>query len=153
MTTQPGLPDMNTGAAGLMHEQTFNEALALALRSRRKAWRDDETLVISERQQVFDDDRRARPDILVRSADFYPIVIEVEFGDPAIADARGRLGRRAAGIPGLVRSAIAVGVPPEVRRWSNDYLAQQLAQPDGLELQFVHPFLRHQWRCARAATA
>ena len=137
MTTQSGLPDMNTGAAGLMHEQTFNEGLAVALRSRRKAWRDDEALVISERQQVFDDDRRARPDILVKSADFYPIVIEVEFGAPAIADARARLGKSVVGMAGLVRSAIAVGVPAEVRRWSNDYLAQQLARPDGLELQYV----------------
>ena len=137
MTTQPGSPDMDTGTAGLMHEQTFNEALAVALRNRRKAWRDDETLVISERQQVFDDARRARPDILVRSADFYPIVIEVEFGNPAIADARGRLGNRVAGMPGLVRSAIAVGVPPEVRRWSNDLLAERLAQPNGLALRYV----------------
>lgn len=137
MTIQSNFTDMDTGPAGLMNEQTFNEALAVALRNRRKAWRDDETLIISERQRVFDDDTRARPDILVKSLDFYPIVVEVEFGSPAIADARGRLGKSAAGMPGLVRSAIAVGVPPEVRRWSNDFLAERLTQPDGLELQFV----------------
>jgi hypothetical protein len=137
LTTQSNFPDMDASSAGLMHEQTFNEYLAAALRKRRNAWRDDETLVISERQQVFEDDRRARPDILVKSADFYPIIIEAEFGSPAIADARSRLGKRVAGIPGLVRSAIALGIPPEVRRWSNDFLAERLAQPDGLKLQYV----------------
>ena len=137
MTTQSNFPDMDTGQSGLMHEQTFNEALADALRSRRKSWRDDESLIVAERQQVFDDDRRARPDILVKSEDFYPIVVEVEFGNPAISDARGRLGKSVAGMPGLVRSAIAVGVPSEVRRWSSGLLKERLAQPNGLELQYV----------------
>ena len=36
-----------------------------------------------------------------------------------------------------VRSAIAVGVPPEVRRWANNILEERLAQPDGLELRYV----------------
>ena len=42
LTTQSNFPNMDTGPAGLMNEQTFNEALAAALRNRRKAWRDDE---------------------------------------------------------------------------------------------------------------
>ena len=137
MTTQPGLPNLDQGPVGLMHEHTFNVALAAALRKRRKPWRDDPNLVIAERQQAFVDDRSARPDILVKSADFYPIVIEVEFGSPAIADARGRLGRSVFGMSGLVRSAIAVGVPPEVRRRSMDHLVELLAQPDGLDLEYV----------------
>ena len=73
---------MEAGPPGLMHEQTFNEALADALRNRRKAWRDNESAIVSERQRVFDDDIAARPDILARTADTYPIVIEVEFGNP-----------------------------------------------------------------------
>ena len=120
-----------------MHEQTFNEALAAALRARRKVWRDDERFVIAERQQVFDDDPRLRPDILVTPPDIYPIVIEVEWGDPAFGDARDRLGKQVAGTPLPVRSAIAVGVPIEVRSWSNDYLREQLSRPDGLTLRYA----------------
>ena len=128
---------MDAGMPGLMHEHTFNDALADALRNRRKSWRDDESAIISERQRVFDDDIAARPDILVRTADTYPIIIEVEFGNPAVRDARGRLGNRVSGMTELVRSAIAVGVPPEVRRWPNNILGERLAQPDGLELRYV----------------
>ena len=118
-----------------MHEQTFNEALAAALRARRKVWRDDERYVIAERQQVFDDDPRLRPDILVTPPDIYPIVIEVEWGEPAFGDARDRLGKQVTGTPLPVRSAIAVGVPTEVRGWSNDYLREQLSRPNGLTLR------------------
>ena len=128
---------MDAGPPGLMHEQTFNEALADALRNRRKSWRDENSAIVSERYQVFDDDLAARPDILVRSADTYPIVIEVEFGNPAVGDAHDRLGKRVSGMTEPVRSAIAVGVPPEVRRWPNDVLEERLAQPEGLELQYA----------------
>ena len=120
-----------------MHEQTFNEALAAALRARRKVWRDDERFVIAERQQVLEDAGRERPDILVTPPDIYPIVIEVEWGDPAFGDARRRLGRQVAGTSSPVRSAIAVGAPTEIRRWSNDQLRERLAQPEGIELRFA----------------
>ena len=137
MTTQPNPPNMPSGPAGLMHEQTFNEALATALRQRRKAWRDDERFVIAERQQVFDDARRERPDILVTPPDIYPVVIEVEFGEPAFSDALSRLGRWVTGTPFPVRSAIAVGAPLEIRGWSNYQLRERLAQPDGLKLRYA----------------
>ena len=120
-----------------MHEQTFNEALVTALRARRKVWRDDERFVIAERQQVFDSDPRLRPDILVTPPDIYPIVIEVEWGEPAFGDARDRLGKQVTGTPLPVRSAIAVGVPTEVRGWSNNYLREQLSRPDGLTLRYA----------------
>ena len=137
MSTQPNLPNVPSGPAGLMHEQTFNEALANALRARRRAWREDERFIIAERQQVFDDARRERPDILVTPPDIYPVVIEVEFGEPAVGDARSRLGRLVTGTPFPVRSAIAVGAPLEIRGWSNDQLRERLAQPEGLELRYA----------------
>ncbi|MCY4414829.1 MAG: hypothetical protein OXE87_00735 [Chloroflexi bacterium] len=120
-----------------MHEQTFNEALADAIRARRKAWRDDERSVIAERQQVFDDATRERPDILVAPPDIYPVVIEVEWGEPAFADARRKLGRLVSGTPLPVRSTVAVGAPTEVRSWTNDQLRQRLAEPNGLELRYA----------------
>ena len=137
MTTQPNVPNIPFGPAGLMHEQTFNEALAAALRARRKVWRDDERFVIAERQRVFDDAGRERPDILVTPPDIYPVVIEVEWGDPAFDDARRKLGRSVVGTPFPVRSAIAVGAPTEIRRWSNDQLQERLAQPEGVELRYA----------------
>jgi hypothetical protein len=135
MTMPPNRPNPPAGPAGLMHEQTFNEALATALRAWRKVWRDDERSVIAERQQVFDDAGRERPDILVSPPDIYPVVIEVEWGQPAFSDARRKLGRLVSGTAFPVRSVIAVGAPSEIRNWSNDELRERLAQPDGLELR------------------
>ena len=137
MTTQPNFPDTPSGPAGLMHEQTFNEALADALRQRRKLWRDDERYVIAERQQALVDASRERPDILVAPPDIYPIVIEVEWDNPAFGDARRKLGRHVVGTTLPVRSTIAVGAPPEIRGWSNDYLRERLAEPDGVTLKFA----------------
>ena len=123
--------------AGLMHEQTFNEALADALRQRRKLWREDERCVIAERQQVLVDASRERPDILVAPPDIYPVVIEVEWDNPAFGDARRKLGRHVVGTTLPVRSTIAVGAPLEIRGWSNDYLRERLAEPDGVTLKFA----------------
>ena len=128
---------METRLIGEMREDTFNTYLAPALRARRKAWRDDENSILAEQLKTFDDAKRERPDILVNPPDFYPVVIEVEFGSPAIADARKRLGRQVSGTALPVRSAIAVGVPPEVKKWSTDKLTEELSQPHSLVLRFV----------------
>ena len=137
MTTQPNFPDIPSRPAGAMNEQTFNEALADALRARRRAWRDDVRYIIAERQQVFDDAGRERPDILVTPPDIYPVVIEVEWENPAFGDARRKLGRHVVGTPFPVRSTIAVGAPLEIRGWSNDHLRERLSQPGGLNLRYA----------------
>ncbi len=137
MTDQGHFPNMDLGPAGLMHEQTFNEALADALRARRKVWREDKNSVLAERYDVLDA-RMLRPDILVKPPDIYPVVVEVEFGDrPAFGDARKKLGKKVAGISLPVRSAIAVGAPTEIRQWSNQYLRDRLAHPSSLEMHFA----------------
>ena len=128
---------MEAGHTGRMHEQTFNEHLAEALRARRRSWRDDEDSIVGERTNVFDDATALRPDILVKPPDIYPVVIEVEWGEPALADAQAKLGKRVAGTNLPVRSAIAVGAPAGIRAWSNAKLKQQLSEPDGLELKYV----------------
>ena len=130
MTTPPD-------TAGLMHEQTFNEALAQALRQRRQLWRTDPNSVLAERLRTLADATRERPDILVAPPDIYPVIIEVEFDEPAFADARRKLGRLIAGTTDRVRAAIAVGAPEEVRGWSTDQLRARLAQPDGVELRLA----------------
>ena len=128
---------MTTSTIGRMHEQTFNEILADALRNLRRPWRENQEFIVSERQGVVVNAKAERPDILISPPDIYPVILEVEFGQPAIGDARKRLGRQVAGTYSLVRSAIAVGAPEEIRQWSNQQLREQLAQPGALELQYV----------------
>ena len=138
MTTPPDLPaSAPPDPAGLMHEQTFNEALAEALRQRRQLWRTDPNSVLAERLRTLADATRERPDILVAPPDIYPVIIEVEFDEPAFADARRKLGRLIAGTTDRVRAAIAVGAPEEVRGWSTDQLRARLAQPDGVALRLA----------------
>ena len=128
---------MEPAATGQMHEQTFNGFLADALRARRKAWRDDENAIIAERTRLLSDAQSDRPDIMVQTPDIYPVVLEVEFGEPAFADARKRLGKRVANTTFTVRSTIAIGAPPEVRHFTDDQLRELLAQPDGVELKLA----------------
>ena len=137
MVTQPDLPGLPAAAAGAMHEQTFNEALAAALRQRRLLWRGDPGSVLGERLRMLADAERERPDILVAPADIYPVIVEVEFGEPAIGDARAKLGRLVVGTNDRVRAAIAVGVPPAVRGWSVGQLKERLAELDGVELRLA----------------
>ena len=138
MTTPPDSPaSPPPDTAGLMHEQTFNEALAQALRQRRQLWRTDPNSVLAERLRTLADATRERPDILVAPPDIYPVIIEVEFDEPAFADARRKLGRLIAGTTDRVRAAIAVGAPEEVRGWSTDQLRARLAQPDGVALRLA----------------
>jgi hypothetical protein len=126
-----------TGPFGRMHEQTFNEALAAALRNCRRSWRENRDYIVAERHGVLVNAERERPDILVAPPDIYPVIIEIEFDKPAFADARKKLGRQVAGTLLPVRSAIAVGVPNDIRSWSNDQLHERLAQPGRVELQYA----------------
>ncbi len=123
------------GTPGSMHEQTFNEILAEVLREKRVAWRYAEGAVVAERTQMLPEAPQDRPDIVVMSRDAHPVIIEVEFGEPAFDDASSRLGKLVAGTARRARAAIAVGVPVEVRGWSPEYLRERLAQPDGLTLR------------------
>ena len=136
MTTQSHFSGMEP-AAGQMHEQTFNIALAQALRARRKAWRDSDQAILCERSRVLWDAQANRPDILAQTPEIYPVVLEVEFGDPAFRDARSRLGKRVHGTIFPIRSAIAIGAPAEIRNWSDDRLKEWLADPYGVELKYA----------------
>ena len=136
MTTQSHFSGMEP-AAGQMHEQTFNIALAQALRARRQAWRDSDAAILCERSRVLWDAQANRPDILAQTPEIYPVVLEVEFGDPAFGDARSRLGKRVHGTTFPIRSAIAIGAPAEIRNWSEDRLQEWLSDPYGVELKYA----------------
>lgn len=136
MTTQSHFSGMEP-AAGQMHEQTFNIALAQALRARRKAWRDSDQAILCERSRVLWDAQANRPDILAQTPEIYPVVLEVEFGDPAFGDARSRLGKQVHGTIFPIRSAIAIGAPAEIRSWPDRRLQEWLADPYGVELKYA----------------
>ena len=134
---QIGFNGTLAGQSGQMHEDTFNVALARALRERRKVWRDDENAVQCERLQSLVGERARRPDIIVQSPDSYPVLIETEFGDPAIDDATKRLGKLTNRTMLPIRSAIAVGVDREVRGWSDQELERRLTLAGGVNMRFV----------------
>ena len=137
MTNQPSFQGMEPAAGGQMHEQTFNIALAQALRTRRKAWRESDQAILCERNRVLWDAQADRPDILAQTPEIYPVVLEVEFGDPAFGDARSRLGKRVHGTTFPIRSAIAIGASPEIRSWSDRQLQDWLANPYTVELKYA----------------
>ena len=136
MTSQSQFEGMDP-VLGRMHEQTFNIALAQALRQRRQAWRSSDNALIYERSGVFQEEQADRPDILVQTPEIYPVVLEVEFGDPAFRDARNRLGKVVIGTTDPIRSAIAIGAPPELRGLSDPQLADWLADPYAVELKYA----------------
>ena len=134
--TQAAFEGVPSGG-GLMAEPTFNVALAEALARQRAAWRDHPDRVSCQRTRVVEGARGRVIDILVSSPDSFPVAVEIEWGDPAEADARGRLGLRVEGSPNPVRSAVAVGAPPEARAWTQPRLERALAAPGGLTMRFA----------------
>ena len=134
---QIGFNGTFAGQSGQMHEDTFNVALARALRQRRKVWRDDENAVQCERLRSLIGDQARRPDIIVQSPDSYPVVIETEWSTPADRDALSRIGHVLLRNMLPIRSAVAVGVPDEARQWSDDELERRLTQDGGINLRLA----------------
>ena len=77
-------------------------------RQRRQLWRGDPNSVLAERRRVLADVVLERPDILVAPPDIYPVIIEVEFDEPAFDDARRKPGRLIVGTTGRVCALWAV---------------------------------------------
>ena len=132
---QNPLPGIAPGGGG-MREDAFNEVLAEELRRRRRYWEDNPETIACQRLRLVEDTRE-QIDILVQSPDSYPVAVEAEWRDPALADARGRLGKRIVGAPYPVRSAIAVGLPEEARGWTRPRLEREFATPENVPLRFV----------------
>lgn len=128
--SQPGLFPTPTGN---LPEPSFNRVLADALRRKRVAWQAPNA-VISERSAVLEGRRSERPDIVIVSPGAAPVSIELEYGKPAIEDARARLGKYVQGARGQIRSAIAVGIPREVTHWTDAELERGI---ESLEFELV----------------
>lgn len=96
----------NTEVGGL-HEHTANAVIADWLRSAGRDWHPS-----AERKRLFIGSTK-RADIIIRQRNREPVVIETEFGSPAVLDATKRLGLRLRQHTQPIREVIAVGIDEE----------------------------------------
>ena len=95
---------MTERVIGGLHEQEANSVLADWLNASGRNWRADAertgTLIGSN----------DRPDIIIRQGDRMPVVVECEYGKPAVGDAISRLGETLVGETRPFAEVVAVGI-------------------------------------------
>ena len=89
---------------GSLPEIEANSAIAQYLDECGKGWSAD-----AERRQTLVNDN-GRPDIVVRESGRRAVVLETEYGRPAVGDAESRLGKRFVGEMHELTEVIAVGI-------------------------------------------
>lgn len=89
---------------GILPEIEANSAIAQYLDECGKGWSAN-----AERRQTLVNDN-GRPDIVVREPGRRAVVLETEYGRPAVGDARCRLGKRLRGETRELTEVIAVGI-------------------------------------------
>ncbi len=125
------MPSRATEIGGL-HEHTANTVIADWLKSVGREWQPN-----AERKQVFIGNT-GRADIVIRQRNREPVVIETEFGSPAVGDARGRLGLRLRGHTQPIREVIAVGIDEECEHDETSALKDRLERNQPIfEVQIV----------------
>jgi NAD(P)-dependent dehydrogenase (short-subunit alcohol dehydrogenase family) len=114
-------------------EHTINDALALALRGSRRAWRGKD-VVLSEQTGTLIGSA-GQPDILVLEKLVSPVAIETEvLPAPTVEpDARSRLGRGLKS-KGTILSSIAVRLPKRLRSLDNEELKDALSAAGDIEM-------------------
>ncbi|MCY4474935.1 MAG: hypothetical protein OXC83_05810 [Chloroflexi bacterium] len=95
---------MTTTTIGILPEIEANSAIAQYLDECGKGWSAN-----AERRQTLVDDN-GRPDIVVREPGRRAVVLETEYGHPAVGDAESRLGKRFVGETYELTEVIAVGI-------------------------------------------
>ena len=100
---------------GDLHEQTANEAIANWLGTR------GDWSAAGERVGVMQGGT-ARPDIVLAQGDRMPVIIENEFGSPAVDDAKSRLGKTLVSENRPFTEIIAVGLDERCRRGNSESL-------------------------------
>ena len=124
---------MATQTIGELHEQDANNLLGDWLNTVGRGWTSN-----SERNRAIQNSRD-RADILVLDVNRMPVVIECEFGTPAVGDATRRLGRTLAFETRPFTEAVAVGFAEECKRDSNDEFRDRLARNEPfLTIQLVY---------------
>ena len=104
---------------GGLHEQTANEAIADWLGTR------GDWTAAGERVGAMRGSG-ARPDVVLMQGDRMPVIIENEYGSPAVDDAKSRLGAALVNDPRPFTEAIAVGLDERCRAGSRESLTDLL---------------------------
>ncbi len=105
---------------GRLHEPTANIAIADWLKEVGQGWAPN-----AERRRTLVDSA-GRPDIIIRQGNRTPVVIETEFGAPAIADAARRLGHTLRGQTKPISQVIALGIDLSCEQDDRATLLQRL---------------------------
>ena len=121
---------------GRSHEQTFNEALARALRRSRVVWQENRESILVERTGLLPGNQRA--DILILDGTNPPVAIEASYNaSDADSDALKRLGtfvRQTLEI----QSAIAVHAPANFRSYQQEQMEQALSAGEEIHYALFH---------------
>lgn len=95
---------MTQFSIGGFHEQSANGVIAAWLNDAGRDWE-----ASAERTHTLIGSN-ARPDIIIRQGDRMPVIVECEYGSPAVSDATGRLGHTLIGETRSFTEVIAVGI-------------------------------------------
>ena len=109
-----------TGEAGQLHEHTANVAIADWLKEVGRGW-----IPSAERTRMLVGNT-GRPDIVIRQGNRTPVVIETEFGSPAVDDAVARLGNTLRGQTEPINQVIALGLDEQCQQDDRAALLQRL---------------------------
>ena len=105
---------------GRLHEHTANTAISDWLKEIGHTWRPD-----AERNRTLIGST-GRPDIVIRQGNRTPVVIETEFGSPAVGDAAKRLGATLRGQTEPIGQVIALGIDERCQQDDRERLLQRL---------------------------
>ena len=125
---------MTTRTVGELHEQEANSLLSEWLNMTGRSWK-----ASAERNRAIQDNSSERPDIVITEGDRMPVVIECEVGNPAVGDARKRLGVTIVGETRPFTEAIAVGYSPACREDSSEQFRKRIVSDElFLTIQLVY---------------
>ena len=117
---------------GQQHEQEANSVIAEWLNTTAHDWR-----AIAERVGVLQG-TAGRPDIVIRQHDRMPVIVESEYGSPAVKDAEDRLGETLIGETRPFTEVIALGIDSLCRQDSRSVLRGRLDRNESVfSVQFV----------------
>ena len=119
-------------------EPAFNPALAEALRGKHPRWREPGRIG-AEQTNVLRGHPAERPDVVIRHPGGAPVIVETEWEPAATVedDARSRLDAVVDADGEAVEQAIAVRVPPSLRR-DQERLAERIAEAEFGYCVFTH---------------
>ena len=100
---------MTQGPIGRLHEQEANSVIAEWLNDAGRGWRAD-----AERTGTLIGSNE-RPDIIIRQGDRMPVIVECEYGRPAVGDAAKRLGHTLLGEIRPFSEVVAAGISEDCR--------------------------------------